>query len=343
MKKTIPGVIGFPNGCETVRYTACLVSMIMRADGVEDAAGEHPKHQALYNLYTAVTGFGFMQLDLSDDAQMREDWNQATNVLLREIDWYIGFSFDFAGYDFEEWIFQDAPKAACFARIRASIDRDIPVLALFGNRYDWVLVTGYDDAGTLYGLDGSQGYWDPPAAKPAGYDENGLFVMPDWHEKGGHAFVLGKKRAPTVTMADVGAHAVRIMEAMQQRGYYRNAVDFMRCDARFENLDDAALLAMRDRIARWIGQPVDQRAVLCWALAGSGEAALRLAAEVCAQTHDVLWVAWNALGEHVKGDRLAFARGLQNKTIRRVLADSFEIVARNDEKILRYIKESPSS
>ncbi len=41
-----------------------------------------------------------------------------------------------------------------------------------------VLVTGYDDEGTLYGLDSSCGYWGVSAAEPSGY-EGELFVLPD--------------------------------------------------------------------------------------------------------------------------------------------------------------------
>ena len=58
-----------------------------------------------------------------------------------------------------------------------SIDKDTPVLALFGRLYQWILITGYD--------------------------ENGLFIMSDWYEKAGHTFVLGSKKEPTVTIQNV--------------------------------------------------------------------------------------------------------------------------------------------
>jgi len=42
-------------------------------------------------------------------------------------------------------------------KIKASIESGKPVLALFGQVYQWVLVTGYDDETcALYGSDGSQ-------------------------------------------------------------------------------------------------------------------------------------------------------------------------------------------
>ncbi len=349
MKRIISDVVGFPNGCETVRYTACLVSMLMRAERMTDG-GAMPlsqKHEELYHLYTAVTGFGFLQIDLSSDHHMRTDWNQTCNEMLRAFDWYIGFSMDYAGYDFEELIFADDDKVRDFAKIKASIDRNVPVLALFGSLYQWVLITGYDDDGVLYGMDGSQGYWGKPCAEPAGYDENGLFIMPDWHEKGGHAFILGEKKEPTVTKRDVFQRAIRIMECMKEKKYCNNSVDFLRDDTNFENLSDKELLNMRDRISGWIGQPIDQRAMIGYAmnpLRASDAPAKEIAAYsavhgLCSAMHDALWIAWRGVGEYMGGDALNWARGLQNKIIRQMLADCFKFVQDQDEYMLERLKE----
>jgi len=206
MKHLISDIIRFPNGCQPVRFVACFMSMLMRAEGMPPCT---KTHQALYELYMAVSGFGFIP---PDEGLTDAEWNQENNVRLRAFDWYIGYTFDYAGWDAEELIFQNGEREADFTKIKASIDRGIPVLALFGRVYQWVLLTGYDDEGCLYGLDGSQAGWDVPAAAPAGYDENGVFIMPDWHGKGGHAFILGEKKARTVTLRDVFHRGNRIME-----------------------------------------------------------------------------------------------------------------------------------
>jgi len=300
--------------------------MLMRADGITDTdcgffcgkqkgncirCGQckdlvpiNKKHEELYNLYTAVTGFGFLQIDLSNDNHMKDDWNQTCNVMLREFDWYIGFAFDYAGYDFDEICFPDNNREFVFNEIKNSIDKDIPVLTVQSGRYKWTLFTGYDDNGVLYGLDGSQGYWGKPHPEPAGYDENGLFVMPDWYEKTGHTFILRAKRKPTVTIQDVFKRGIKIMENMRAKKFYSNTVDFMLNDANFENLTDDELLKMRDRISAWIGQPIDQRAML-----GSAMNPLRTGKEpdkeivalnevnrLCWTMHDVLWIAWRGVG-----------------------------------------------
>ena len=369
MKKIISDVVNFPNGCETVRYTACFVSMLMRAEGMtdkdcdffcdrqkgncircgqcQDLTPINKKHEELYNLYTAVTGFGFLQIDLSNDRHMNDDWNQTCNMMLREFDWYIGFSMDYAGYDFEELQFPDDNKELVFNKIKSSIDKDIPVLALFGRIYQWVLITGYDDEGALYGLDGSQGYWGKPYTEPTGYDENGMFIMPDWYEKAGHAFILGAKKKPAVTMQDVCKRGIKIMESMIEKKYYSNSVDFMRNDANFENLTDEELLKMRDRISGWIGQPIDQRAMLGSAMNPLGACsnsnkeiiAFSEVNRLCWTSHDVLWIAWRGIGEYMDGDKLEWAKGLKNKTIRCMIADCFAFVRDHDEYMLAVLRK----
>jgi len=371
MKKTISNVVNFPNGCETVRFTACLVSMLMRADGItdkdcdffcgrqggncircgqcEDLVPLNKKHEELYNLYTAVTGFGFLQIDLSNDDHMQDDWNQTCNVMLREFDWYIGFAFDFAGYDFEELMPSCGDKKdMIFGKIKASIDKDIPVLALFAQTYQWVLVTGYDDGGALYGFDGSQGYWGKtPELEPAGYDENGMFILPDWYERLTHAFVLTGRKKPIVTMQDVFKRGIKIMESMKEKKYYSNTVDFMLNDANFDHLSDDELLRMRDRISAWISQPIDQRAMLGYAMnplrigkePNKEIIALNAVNRLCWTSHDVLWIAWRGIGEYMGGDKLDWAKALKNKTIRRMIADCFAFVRDHDEYMLEELRK----
>jgi len=217
MKKTISNVVDFPHDGQAIRFIACFVSMLMRAEGITDTR----MHPMLYDLYTAVTGFGFLQA-----AASIED-NQASNVMLREFDWYIGFAMDYAGYEFEELCFPQDKKDLALSKIKSSVDKDLPMLAVFSGKYHWQLITGYDDEGTLYGLDGSQGFWGKPEPAPAGYDENGLFVMPDWYEKGGHIFVLGEKKAPAVTMRDVFTRGARIMKYMKPARRRKRLKDFL--------------------------------------------------------------------------------------------------------------------
>ncbi len=370
MKRIISDVVNFPNGCETVRFTACFVSMLMCAEGITDKDCDffcdrqkgncikcgkcsnfvsiNRKHEELYNLYTTVTGFGFLQIDLSDDKHMSENWNQTCDVLLREFDWYIGFTMDYAGYDYEELVFPNNNKEIVFNKIKSSIDKNIPVLALFGRTYGWVLVTGYDDDYVLYGLDGSQGYWGKPYTEPKGYDENGLFIMPDWYEKCGHAFILGDKKTPTVTIHDVFKRGIEIMESMKIKNYFRNSVEFMRNDSNFENLTDEELVKMRNRISTWIGQPIDQRAMLGYTInslnimseLNKEIPSFNRIHELCCRTHDVLWIPWKGIGEFMDGDRLEWARGLKNKIIRNMIADCFEMICNNDDMILDNLKEA---
>ena len=370
MKKTIKDVVNFPNGDETVRFTACLVSMLMRADGITDKECDffcgnqegscvrcgqckdliplNKKHEELYHLYTAVTGFGFLQMDLSNDDHMKKSWNETCNVILRKFDWYIGFAFDYAGYDFEELMPSAGDKKELiYDKIKDSIDRDIPVLTLFAQTYQWVLVTGYDD-GVLYGLDGSQRYWGKtPELEPTGYAVNGMFILADWYKKLTHAFVVIGRKEPIVTLQDVFKRGIKIMESMKEKKYYSNSVDFMLNDANFDNLNDDELLKMRDRISAWISQPIDQRPMLGYAMnplrmgkePNKEIVAFNEVNRLCWTSHDVLWIAWRGIGEFMGGDTLDWARGLKNKTIWRMLADCFAFVRDHDEYMLDELRK----
>ncbi|MDF2800998.1 MAG: hypothetical protein K0S61_901 [Anaerocolumna sp.] len=342
MKKLIAGVVGFPNDCETVQFTACFVSMYMRAEGIYGI----DKHKELYNLYNAITGYSFLQIDLSNVEHMSCSWDFTCQKVLREFDYYVGFTMDYAGYEFEE---TQAPESedSLFYKIKASIDQDIPVIIQFKKDYQWVTITGYDDNKTLYGLDGSQGYWGKSPAKPTAY-EDGLFIMPDWYNKMAHAFILGKKKETKLTIEDVFIRGIQIMEFIQKRGYYKNSVSFMRNDDNFLKLDENQLLQMRDRISMWIGQPIDQRAVLGWSMKNLSNSSAtndkiityNRVNDLCKTSHDVLWIAWKALGEYMDGEPIDWAKNLQFNVVRNMIADCFDIVCRGDESILHHLKES---
>ena len=137
------------------------------------------------------------------------------------------------------------------------------------------------------------------------------------------------------------------MERMQEKAFYENSTAFMREDSHFTGCTDEELLRLRDRISQWIGQAIDQRAVLGWAMdpllaqaePSARTEALNAVRGLCWTTHDVLWVAWKAIGEYMAGAPIEWAGGLKNKTIRNVIADCFEIVKRHDEMILEHLKK----
>ena len=60
---------------------------------------------------------------------------------------------------------------------------------------------------------------------------------------------------------------------------------------------------------------------------------------LCWTSHDVLWIAWRGVGEYMDGDKLHWAKGLKNKTIRRMIADCFVFVSDHDEYMLDELKK----
>lgn len=336
MKKTMGGMADFPSQGQSVRFAACLAAMLMKMDRTQ-----RHSYNSLYDLYTLVSGFGLMQLDLSDDGQMSEDWNQSANVLLREFDWYIGFAFDYAGYDFEELTFFDDDKAEDWQAIADSIDRDMPVLALFGGKYSWVLVTGYDENGALYGLDGHT-IWGAPYEQPAGYDEEGRFVLPDWFERRGHAFILRERKPCAVTKRDVLCRCLRLMEDLQGKAWLRRSADWLKDDRRFDGLSETALLAYGERIARWMNMLTEQRGVCARAIESWAKEfpALRRVSELMQQQRRLLWRVWSMAIDVRSTERLTLARNLCSCATRQRLVQSIESFMACEAAIIRELRRA---
>ena len=116
------------------------------------------KHEQLYQRYNLAAGYSFLQIDLSNDGHMACSWELTSQKLLQEFDYYIEVVMDFAGYEFDKL---DGGQESAFEKIKASIDRKIPVLMQLKKECQWVLVTGYDEEGTLYGLMALRGIGEP--------------------------------------------------------------------------------------------------------------------------------------------------------------------------------------
>ena len=99
---------------------------------------------------------------------------------------------DYAGYDYEDLVFPDDNKVAIFEKIKVSIDKDTPVLALFGRLYQWILITGYD--------------------------ENGLSLCPTG-TKSRTRLCIRSKKEPTVTIQNVFKRGIKIMESMKKKSF----------------------------------------------------------------------------------------------------------------------------
>jgi len=339
MKKAIDGMVAFPSRGQSVRFVACLAALLMKADRMDEQ-----RYDDLYDLYTLVSGFGLMQLDLSDDVHMAADWNQSSNVLLRAFDWYIGFAFDYAGYSFEELTFFEDDKLEDWQAMTDSIDRDMPVLALFGGKYSWVLVTGYDEHGALYGLDGHE-IWGAPYERPDGYDGEGRFVLQDWFERQGHAFILGEKKSCTLTKRDVLSRCLRLIEDLQGKAWLRRSAEWLKEDRCFDGLADGELLAGYRRVSGWMRMLTEQRSACArvmakWAKEIPG---LTRVSELMEQQRRALWCVWSTAADITGGDEMALARSMCSRTARQHLVQSVETFMACEEALLRELRRITDS
>jgi len=377
MKNIINNVVPMPSGCETSRFVACFASMFMRAEGMTDESIEvycpkqscncikcgdcsginrlKKRHEQVYNLFSVVSGYGFMQIDLSNDVHMSRDWDVTCDIMLREFDDYVNFMMDFAGYRYKVFTSSDDRKTL-YSEIKNSIDCNKPLLMQFGQGLSWVVVTGYDDDGGIYGYDGSYEYWGKNLAEPDSYDGK-LFLMADWHTKMTQMIILGEPFEPTVTMTDVYRRAARIME--HTNGLFTRSEQYMLDDANFADLDADSLVRMRDRISQFIGLPIDMRSVVSWHIPVPLEKVLTRHSKQlsksnidpceqdylftmlnwgCCYIHDTLWIAWRMVGEFMDGAKEDWGQRLSDPAIRRVVADVIGIVAHYDRDIYDVLK-----
>jgi len=373
MKKIIDHVVNYPNGGETSRFPASFASAWMRIEGItssvqverwrfcermtsaDECCGRcggakevnwlSKYHERVHNLYAVVSGISLMQLDLSNEEHLTPWWGPNTNRLLDEYDDYIAFTMGFAGYAYERFDKQ-ADKAKVFDAVKRSIDTDRPVMMNFGPYYDWFAVTGYDDeAGRLYGCDGSQGYWGPfPAAE--GY-ENELFYMSRWYEEMTEAVVITGKTTPSVTYDDVFQRMIRILETMLEKGDFKRSASYLRENANFENYDEEKCRQLAQRIDMFIGLPIDQRPVASWcfyrltqvdALEDKWQFFKRII-ELYDNTHDICFLAWRMVGASGTAPKEEVVKALASPIVRRAIADVIDIVRNNDELVLRCLRE----
>jgi len=326
------------------------------------------KHENVYNLYATVCGATLFQMDLSSKEHMSKSWDTTVNNMSEEFDDYIKFTMDFAGYNYEalerikgkeidfsdietskeyaEWVKND--KAKIFTKIKTSVGKNKPVLFQLNEMVGhWMIIIGYDDDNmTLYGYDGSFGYWGKNPINSCEYEDKYFFTN-NWYEYLNKIVIFGDRKEPSLDMKAVYSRASKIMQEMQEKKYFQNSHAFMMDDSNFVGKSLDELITIKKNISQWIGLPIDMRSVLCWHInvkqSDPWYYYLKAIDSYCCGTHDILWIAWRAIGEYMDGEEKYWARGLENKIVRRAIADVIEIVAKNDVLILERLKDIVNS
>lgn len=348
MKKIIDNVVHLPDGCETSKFPASFASILMRIEGVtspKEVNWLNKYHEKIHNLYAVVSGISLMQLDLSEANHFEPWWGTNTNKLLDEYDDYVKFTMDFAGFTYERFD-KKTDKATIFDAIKDSINADHPVLMNFGLYYDWFPITGYDnETDRLYGYDCLQDSWDKyPAAE--GYEDD-MFYLNRWYEEMTEAVVITSRKEQNVTYEDVFRRMIRILETMQENGYFKRSVDYLRCNANFENYEDKQYRQLTQRIEMFIGLPMDQRKVtsLCFKDLALDEILndkwqyFKHISSLYDNTLDICWIAWRMVGAFGTAPADECAKALVSPIVRRAIADIIDLVRKNDELVLNCLRD----
>ena len=321
MKTLIENVIPYPLDCE-VRLGSIMASLLtsQKRDLSDEPAlcqssGEpclrcgkcrgwtlrEQYYWGLTNEYAFVSGQPLLQFDMSgQDAESRDEMQ----MLAREGD-CLDFMLGYAGYEYRT-VEAAAGKEAVFAAVRDSLDRGMPVLLQYKVDELWLLVTGYDDTGALYGYEGGsyEGYCQRMTPAPDRYGGK-LFQTTNWHEAMARAVIVGDKCPPRVSLDDAIARNAALMEPIFEHDYYGRAAQYILDEGNYRDEGDN-LRRQAKLIDDFIGGPIIGRSIVSWfpfdQLDNNGgdkcRKTLERVRDWCCDIHEICWVAWRGIGRY---------------------------------------------
>lgn len=308
MQHIIDGVmpIGTPwGGPESRRYLSALVSLLLHLERRQGTARElQAAHERLYHLYLAVSGIGASTVWLEGLPPGAHE--QMVDRLCGD---YVGRTMAYAGcrYQLLAGAVLGAERGAAQQRIRASIDRGVPVLVCSAAA-EWSLVTGYEDGGArLIGWDGAQTYWGPPAIAPEAYLENGLFIAPIGPDTVARCVIVEGRTLPQASSREVLAHVAAVLAEQRSSRYDREFKRLLQDEEYCRLADETSLRRLWTYFDGFFGWYAENRCFLGTALheefpplpdiAGNAPAIERLhhAGGYLIHTHDLCWEGWRTL------------------------------------------------
>jgi len=332
--RLIEGIPAHPIGCESSGFVACFTSLQVALKRIP--ADEHPKH---FSKFGVVAGINSLTGDNRLVGYSADDCIKAVGLSD-----YVDFSMHYAGLSYQETR-GSAGEAALYERIVSSINRNMPVLmeALKG----WCIVTGFDNAGRLYGYDGARA--DRPAVLEVDQHlENGLFAVTKWYEQTERIVVVGGQTAPTAHDADVFARMSRIIDAMQSGNYDAALVSSLEDDRRFGSLSPKEVQHLYRLTTSYCDHHASTRAELCWAFDVAnhhfGEQTerqrtlMRCICGLFAFTHDLCWNVFRSLGDESYGARDEDIGDFVDPGKRKRIAHWVRLIASNEPKVSVYLK-----
>ncbi|MCL2059743.1 MAG: hypothetical protein FWH01_11935 [Oscillospiraceae bacterium] len=381
----IPNIIPFPDGAESSPFFGALASVLTPALGyTEDMPyfcdpkqsycvncgncknSTMQKHRIrIYHDYQTFCGvsLGWVWPEGRSEFQTLPGWREGW----RWPDDFLSYLFGYAGLSWKRLVKSTsgratgcvsvgASKAAILEAVKASVVAGIPVLMKLSAGPDWHVVTGYDENGTLYGLD-SHKHFDhtmrPTRATVAarGYTDDGLFILSDgdWYDYFDNAIVIIGKAAKSVTYLDVLDRMICTL------AHPAHALLEQALMARLDAVTSDNALETAQWLLSMVGFPIEGRYHaadsnlhnLCENAAAKEKIFGMIRQYVFDSEHDAThgtcWKIWAQLGVGAEtGYALPpnAAALLLNKDTRNELKRLFKIVFENDRVVLKLLKEA---
>jgi len=364
--KTIPDVVVFPTNAESSPFFAALASTLLPA---LDYTEETPYFCAPKNSNCVQCGNCKSNTLQKHHVQLYHDYQSFTGVGLGWC-WpedatvpYQTFPDGGAGWDWPDSFFdyimgvagltwkrldKASGKDEIFKALAASVDAGIPALMKLGQGADWHVVTGYDDAGMLYGLDAHK-YGEKPVVTPERYIDNKLFELSNWVEPFVTAIVITGKCEPTLKLPDILTCMITILEHPQ------HAILEAEITRRIDAIGPDNALETAKWLNQIVGFPIEAR----WHVADSSlqrmtdnETAKERLFHVIEHyvfdndldaTHGTCWKIWAQLGVGTDTGYATTPKSaelVQQPQAQAELKRLFAIVFENDRLVLGFLREA---
>lgn len=320
---------------EDFPFPACMTSLMEYLG--EDVRWEtHSGHgrewtQRFLNKEILIaSGMGFGLLWSPEHCQSIMDLTQVHDHTIQK-------AFDYCGYDFQIMVKTADNTDNIKTEIVKALDQNIPVLA-FGliGPPECCILCGYERDGEV--LIGWSHFAD---FIPCDRLDNGMFRIENGYENLWQIVWTGSKKEKSVSLRDIIARGVGIMQQTQREGYlageaaYDAWIEFVLDDA-LASIDDEVLAGRYSLHHGLVGNHAEARCYLGNFLMdrADGDERIAAAAQCFSDIHDICWKVWGACGGW-QAPKDGF-RSIEN---RQAVAALLREIKTLDQKALQLLKD----
>ena len=328
----------FPERYASAAYTDGSLRMGKCVSGDTNAIYEKTK-----SLYGLVSGHTAMLFDMTDKFLCTRTYTEICDTVLREFDDYVKYSMDYAGYEYTSFN-NKVSKNELFAHIKNSIDKDMPVLMQFKKNKSWAVITGYnEELQIICNCNRNHSYFRSHADDLSKDESDTHFLISDWYSELDLLYIVRDlPQKSELTIKNAYDRFNELLEFILDKGWYDKAKDFINDDNNFKDKSPNELKTICADIDKFIAFPIYYRSMASWCsdtLVDNDNSVLSMRpywsfiSRFCTNTFQVCVNLRRLVGNKSTKPTDGYEMRLKDKTIRKVIAESIDIIMSNDRMI----------